>query len=144
MKKCWFGKKYNIVTGKEAYYVSRLNSAWLSHSSFHCWQLILGSGYDVSSELIEYVCCPGPILLPCLYGEFHPEQLVGKLLRQLLASTIVHNAARNWTHWPGGQYLPFPSPWGGQEFYTRNRYLAKIMLSIILWGEGQIHIGFFI
>ena len=48
----------------------------------------------------------------------------------------------SWAHRPGGQYLPFPSPWGGQEFYTRNRYIAKIMLSKILWG--QIHVGFFI
>ena len=29
---------------------------------------------------------------------------------------------------------------GGQEFYTKNRYIAKILLSIIL--RGQIHVGF--
>ena len=32
----------------------------------------------------------------------------------------------------GGQYLPFSPPWGVQEFYTRNRYIAKLLLSIIL------------
>ena len=41
-----------------------------------------------------------------------------------------------------GQYLPFPLTLGGQEFYTRNRYITSILLSIILWG--QIHVSFFI
>ena len=45
-------------------------------------------------------------------------------------------------HITWGAISSFPLTLGGQEFYTRNRYLTKILQSIILWG-GQIHVSFF-